>query len=93
MLATGANAQLVLKEIRTSNMIVTILMNVGKHWGFEKVFATILLEASLAPSVLPGQTIYDAKTMQCISTPKRNLILGESEICQFCTKKGDFFAK
>jgi len=41
----------------------------------------------------PGQTIYDAKTMQCISTPKRNLILGESQICQFCTKKGDFFAK
>jgi len=55
MLATGANAQLVLKEIRTSNMIVTILMNVGKHWGFEKVFATILLEASLAPSVLVKQ--------------------------------------
>jgi len=55
MLATGANAQLVLKEIRTSNMIVTILMNVGKHRGFAKVFATILLEASLAPSVLVKQ--------------------------------------
>ena len=42
----------------------------------------------------PGHTVYDAKTMQCISTPKRNLILGESRNWSILQQKRCFlFAK
>ena len=41
----------------------------------------------------PGHTIYDAKTMQCTSTPKRNLILGEAHNWSILHQKRIFFCK